>query len=421
MSLLDVLRFSLVPDGRYGGAVVTGRLELHELSAIAALWDFNVAGGSCGVVETDAFVASVEQAIDARLPLVSGMATGGTRLTEGMRALVGIPRMALALDRLRAARLPHISVADAPTTGGVWVAVGCSADLRVGVAEATVAFSGPRVVEAMTGRPPAPGAGTAESALSHGLLDAVLPVEQLPGWLGRALRALTVDPNGRSVSNGPTTGALSSRLLDDPIGLRGADETVSVSVGGLRSWPEQPAVVALLAAEPGAMVSAAGFDLLARAAGLADSLDLPLVVGVDTIGGDPHDERVPAAILAATRAVLACRAPTLAVVTGAGGSGGALAGAVTDAVLVGSDGWFAALAPVGAQAALRRPMPEVIDLLRLRPEHLLADGFADAGFLAGDEPAVVGRWLGRLADEPSAERLRRRAQRWSDGLPRHSE
>src|SRR5213596_1753500 len=111
-----------------------------------------------------------------------------------MAALVGIPRARLALRSLAEARLPHLSVADAPTTGGVWISVTAAADLRVAVEEAVVAFAGPRVVEAFTGTLPPPDSHTAESAYAAGNVDALLAPEDVVAWVSRALTALSGDP-----------------------------------------------------------------------------------------------------------------------------------------------------------------------------------------------------------------------------------
>src|SRR5437588_1146972 len=59
-----------------------------------------------------------------------------------------------------------------PTMGGVCVRVVSHADLRAGIAGATVGCSGPRVIEAMTGEAGPPGSHTAETAAAAGLLDA---------------------------------------------------------------------------------------------------------------------------------------------------------------------------------------------------------------------------------------------------------
>ncbi|MBC7373815.1 MAG: acetyl-CoA carboxylase subunit alpha/beta, partial [Frankiales bacterium] len=124
---------------------------------VAAVWDFRVFGGSFGEDDATTLVAAAAEAVRRRVPLITLVRSGGTRLQEGMAALVGIPRARLALLDLAAAGLPHLSVADAPTTGGVWISVASAADLRVAVEGATVGFAGPRVVEAVTGVRPVDG------------------------------------------------------------------------------------------------------------------------------------------------------------------------------------------------------------------------------------------------------------------------
>jgi acetyl-CoA carboxylase carboxyl transferase subunit beta len=112
-------------------------------------------------------------------------------------------------------------------------------------------------------------------------------------------------------------------------------------------------------------------------------------------------------------ALLSCPSPTVALVHGEGGSGGALAAAAADVVLVGPDAYFAPIGPEGATAALRRPREECADRMRITPADLLALGFADA--LGG--PEDLAREVGRLAAVPAAERLRVRGLRWSGPLP----
>ncbi len=119
-------------------------------------------------------------------------------------------------------------------------------------------------------------------------------------------------------------------------------------------------------------------------------------------------------------ALLDCAAPTLAVVTGEGGSGGALAGAVADGVLLTPGCYFAALGPEAAAAALRSTPGATAKRLRLRPVDLLALGFGDALVPEPSEgdfgPAVRGH-LARLAALDRASRLAARERRWSAPLP----
>ncbi|MCU1587330.1 MAG: Acetyl-CoA carboxylase beta subunit-like, partial [Frankiales bacterium] len=107
-------------------------------------------------------------------------------------------------------------------------------------------------------------------------------------------------------------------------------------------------------------------------------------------------------------ALLTCASPTLALVHGEGGSGGALAAAAADRVLVTADAYFAAIGPEGAAAALRLPVEECADRMRITPADLLALGFADA--LA--EPEDVAAHLANLTPDLGARR-----KRWAGPLP----
>ena len=411
---------------------------------VCAAWDFSVYGGSFGEDDASALVAAAATAVAERRPLLTLVRSGGTRLQEGMAALVGIPRARLALLDLAAAGLPHLSVADAPTTGGVWISVASAADLRVAVDGATVGFAGPRVVEAVTGQLPPAGSHTARSAYGAGLVDACLPAEEVPGWLARALTALACEPvdvpaagpgvepprrggweqvqaaRARTTSGGDLLDA----LLADGVPLRapGGDPTVAARLGRLAG---RPVVGVALAAELGGRPTPDGYRLAARAYRLAGRLGLPVLSLVDTPGAEPgtasEEGGIAPAMGEALDALLQCPSPTVALVHGEGGSGGALAAAACDRLLLTPDSYFAAIGPEGAAAALRRPAAECADLLRLTPADLVALGAADA--VLGDPGDVVG-WVADLVREDvsagadgAPRRRRQRISRWRRPLP----
>jgi acyl-CoA carboxylase subunit beta len=411
--------------------------QIDGVDVVIAAWDFASHGGGFGESDADAFIQATHTAVQRRLPLVTMLRSGGTRLDEGMRALVGIPRTTLALQQLRAAGLPHVCVADHPTTGGVWVAIGSQADIRIAVDNALIGFSGPRAIAAMTGRDLSSGANRAASAYDAGLVDLVVEPSGVAPMVGRALSTLTREAPApvtiataarptamdgwdqviasRTVDR-PDGATLLTKLLTDAIALHGADETVAARIGQLAG---RRVVGVALAAAREVMPTPAGFALLTRAAALAGALDLSLVVLVDTPGADPHTEStglVPA-IAAAMAAVLACPAPTISLVHGAGGSGGALAGAVTDVVGIGPHGWFAALGPEGAAATLRIEPAEAARLMSITPTDLLRGGFADGFVPAGLESPWLAAMLDRLREVPAEDRRQRRLARWSAPLP----
>ncbi|HVE64514.1 MAG TPA: carboxyl transferase domain-containing protein, partial [Mycobacteriales bacterium] len=324
--------------------------EVGGVKVVACVWDFTAYGGSFGELDATAFGDACDLAAKYREPLVSFVRTGGTRLQEGNAALVGIARTQLALRRLASAAVPHIAVADHPTTGGVFIGVVSRADVRLAVSEATVGFAGPRVVEAVTGVPLVGDSHTAESALAAGLVDEVAPGTDMADVLGRWLRLLSAVPDKvddvsfipdlvtrggldqvlrARTSSMPSGLSLLDQMLTDPSPLRCPDDdpTVAARLGGL---PGVGTVVAIaVAATKHARPTPGGYRVLARAARLAHRLDLPVVTVIDTPGADPSAAAEAAGIASAIAdsvdALLATRAPTVAVLVGEGGSGGALA------------------------------------------------------------------------------------------------
>jgi acetyl-CoA carboxylase carboxyl transferase subunit beta len=435
-SWIDALAPAVEPlDGSDVLHCSVARMGPHEV--VLVRWNFSRHGGTFGSLEADRFVSATAVAASRGLPLVTVLRSGGTRLQEGMQALVGIPRTALALAQLRAAGVPHLSVADDPSTGGVWVGIGTQADLRAAIRGATVGFSGPRVVSAMTNRDLAAGANTAEAAYGAGLVDEIADHDGVGTWLTTALTALSPDrPDAvapgteapppeadgaeqftasRHVDR-PGGGELIDRLLDHPVELRSADETTRATLGRLAG---RRVVAVALARHRGGMPGPAGFGLVGRAARLAGCLDIPLVVLVDTPGADPHteDAGLSGAIAEAMREVLATPAPTLSFLHGEGGSGGALAGATTDLLAVGRYGWFAALGPDGAAAALRTSPEQAARMMRITPLELLEDKVADVYVEPGAELVRLATAIDLLRRLPAEQRLTQRHTRWSSALP----
>ena len=443
-SVLDV-RLARRNPGAWSGYDPQTAVRAYRLAGtpdrpgpVALVWDFSVQGGSFSEDDATVFSKAVAHAVQERVPVVSLVRTGGTRLQEGMAALVGIPRARVALLALAQAGLPHLAVADSPTTGGVWISIVSGADIRAAVAGATVGFAGPRVVEALTGALPGPHSHTAASAYAAGLVDALLPGEGVRDWLAAVLLALspspriTEVPSGRSVPQQvggweqvtrtrrrTVSGRDLLRLLltdNVPLQALSSDRSVAAEIGRLAG---RPVVAVALAADLGGKPTPDGYRLATRAYRLAGRLGLPLVNLIDTPGADPSPAAEQAgmamAITESLDALLTCPGPTLALVHGEGGSGGAMSAAATDRVLITADSYFAPMAPEGAAAALRRPAAECADQMRVTPADLLALGFADALV----EPSDLAGHLVELLAIPEPQRRAARVARWSAPLPGH--
>jgi len=128
-----------------------------------------------------------------------------------------------------------------------------------------------------------------------------------------------------------------------------------------------------------------GFRKAQRLMRLAARLGLPVLTLVDTPGAYPGieaEERGLAGEIAETMALMSeLSMPTVAAVIGEGGSGGALALAVADRILMQETAIFSVIAPEGAAAILYRDAsraPELAAKLRITAPDLKSLGLIDA-------------------------------------------
>jgi acetyl-CoA carboxylase beta subunit len=168
-------------------SVVCGTGLIGPTEAVLISFEFGFLGGSLGERTGDRLVAAYTYARERRLPVVSLIATGGSRMQEGMRALVQLQRVAQQSALTRAAGLPQLAVVRDPTTGGGWATLGAGADVVLALPGAQIGFAGSRV------RPPDadPWAYTAEAQLAAGSIDAVVRKEELRSTLAHWLTLLT--------------------------------------------------------------------------------------------------------------------------------------------------------------------------------------------------------------------------------------
>ena len=175
-------------------SVVCGTATVEGTRAVLIAFEFGYLGGSLGERTGDRLEAAYTYAREHRLPVVPLVATGGSRMQEGMVALTQLQRVARQSALTREAGLPQIAVLRDPTTGGGWATLGAGADVILALPGAQVGFAGSRV------RPPDadPTAYTAEAQVAAGAADVVVEPERLKETLGRWLRLLTTPWAGQA-------------------------------------------------------------------------------------------------------------------------------------------------------------------------------------------------------------------------------
>jgi acetyl-CoA carboxylase carboxyl transferase subunit beta len=133
---------------------------------------------------------AAELARERELPLIVVSASGGARMQEGVLSLMQMAKIASALNRLREAKLPYLSVLTDPTTGGVTASFAMLGDLNVAEPGALIGFAGPRVIEQTIRQSLPEGFQRSEFLLEHGFLDMVVERAELKPTLATCLRHL---------------------------------------------------------------------------------------------------------------------------------------------------------------------------------------------------------------------------------------
>jgi acetyl-CoA carboxylase carboxyl transferase subunit beta len=382
-------------------ALVTGlaRLAGHEI-AMAAL-DFGVLGGSMGVVVGEKLVRIAERAADRRIPLVTISASGGARMQEGMLSLLQMAKTSAAVQRLRDAGSAYISILSHPTTGGVFASFANLGDIMVAEPGALIGFAGPRVAEQVIGAKLPDGSHTAEFLYAHGMVDDIVDRREQRDYLRRILEIVRApreferrkDRRKRDAENGAEISAWDAvqraRAENRPTSLDYLQRMLGdfIELHGDRSSGDDPAIVAGIGLLEGKAIAVVamerghgdnraqrndgrpypeGYRKARRVMELAERLDIPLVTLIDTPGAYPGieaEERGLAAELANSLARMSrLRTPIVSAVIGEGGSGGALALAVGDRVLMMEGAIYSVIAPEGAAAILYRVAARAAEL-----------------------------------------------------------
>ncbi|MEV6848455.1 acetyl-CoA carboxylase, carboxyltransferase subunit beta [Actinoplanes sp. NPDC051411] len=464
--LVDARRATGLSD-----AVVCGTARLAGLPVCLAVMDFRFMGGSLGVAVGEMITRAAEQALTTRMPLLIVTASGGARMQEGALALLQMAKVSQAIGALGRAGVPTVSLVTDPTYGGVAASFATNCDVILVEQGARMGFAGPRVIEQTLRRKLPDDFQTADFLLAHGQVDEVRPRREIRDWLVALLRALQP---AESVAPEP---AGTDVLVRDPGALEAADAWATVSLArdtrrptaldylrsafdgfvelrGDRFGEDCPAIVAgfaRLADRPVAVVGQqkghhtkelvsrnfgmpqpAGYRKALRVMRLAAKLHIPVVSLVDTPGAYPGAEAEANgqsfAIASNILALFDLDTPVVTAVTGEGGSGGALALAVADRVLIAEHGIYSVISPEGcssilwgdagvAETAARALHLTAGDLLRLGvvdavvPEPVGGAG-GDATTMIENVGAALAHTLAELCARPVDELLHERRARF---------
>ena len=424
-------------------SVSAGPAHIGGIEVEVAAFDFSFFGGSVGEVAGERIARTLERATERHVPFVLRTATGGSRMQEGILSLAQMPRVVSARIAFEEAAQPYIVVFADPTTGGPFASIGSLADVTIAEQGARVGFAGPRLVERFTGRQVS-GSHSAETALANGLVDAVVPINEVGRTVAHVLSVLA--PDEPEAVSAPPTGPTPEITGLDALATARAPTRASapslladaldshVVLQGDRAGREDPALVValgrlggrrllMMALDRSTPPGAAAYRKAVRVLAIARRLRLPVVTLIDTRGANPAEASENAGLASAIAQLIAemlrADVPVLSVITGEGGSGGAIALSIADRVVAYAGSVFSVIAPESAAEILWRDEARselAADLLKITALDLVRLGIADEIVPEPLTPdslrSVVAYHLEALETDKGGDLASARMKRW---------
>ena len=364
-------------------AALTGTASIAGAKVMLIVLDFGFMGGTMGCAVGEKIALTLERATKMELPVVAIITSGGARIQEGALSLMQMAKTTVAANRLNRAGLPLITILANPATGQAYGSFANLADIILAEPGAIVGFSSLRVIDRASALPLPLESHTTESHLRHGMLDAVVQRTELRAVLGVLLDLLGTRYRLSDFGEGagyapgvPRMQAWSSVQMSRHQARPTAADYMSrifgqfVELHGDRAYGDDPTVISGLGQVAGQTVAVIGQQRVAgsdggagsesrttpegfrkaqRAMNLAAKFSLPLLTLVDTTGPDlseAAEERGLGNSIANTMALMSgLESPTISVVIGQAGSGGALAFGVADRVLMLEHAIYTAVSP----------------------------------------------------------------------------
>ena len=387
-------------------AVITGSCTIDGLSCILIALDFGFMGGSMGSVVGEKISLAFENAAKRKIPVITIITSGGSRIQEGILSLMQMAKTVLASNQLQQKGIPHISVLANPSTGQAYASFANMADIIISEPGAIVGDNPIRLISG-DDQKETESTHTSESHLSHGTLDAVTDRTKLKGVISVLLDLFNKEFTIKRTSSGqityptaqpteawhsvqiarhnsrPTSMDYMARIMDNFVELHGdrvyGDDPSIVC--GLGQIGGQTVVVigqqrdqTLDSTDEGsnARTMPEGFRKAQRALRIAEKFELPVITLVDTPGANlssEAEERGLGHAIASTLALISSlTVPTISTIIGEGGSSGALALGIADRVIMLENAIYSAVSPEEAAELIyqdEEKAEEVVGSLRL--------------------------------------------------------
>lgn len=410
--------------------------KLLEASEKTGMSDAIITGtckidGKCvgiGIMNADFMLGSMGSVVGSKIAslfldtnvkyVVLVCASSGARMQEGIISLLQMGKIVVSMQSKKSNSKKVITILTSPTMGGVTASFASLGDIILAEPNAMIGFTGPRVIKQTIGEELPEGFQTAESQLKNGFIDAIVERQNLKRTISKILNSWSMTSHMMPIVPTklvmkPVTSTLSSweklKLIRNPDRLDSKDYIDSVfddffEIHGDRCLGDDPTIIGGLATFNELPVTVIGItkghnpeDLIKNKFGMPSpegyrkatriinmSPDRPIIIFVNTMGAYPgvsaemHGQGV--AIAECLSAMATSHAPILTIITGEGGSGGALALSLSNEVWMLENAVYSVTSPEAFSSILWKDSSraeEAAGIMKMSAKDVLDIGFAD--------------------------------------------
>lgn len=222
----------------HSDAIQVVKGTIGGLPVVTACFDFSFMGGSMGTAVGEAIVKAAETAVHDKASFLVIPASGGARMQEGALSLMQMPRTTIAVNKVKEAGLPYIVLLTDPTTGGVSASFAMLGDIHMAEPGANIGFAGKRVIQETIREELPDDFQTAEYLYEHGMVDMVVPRQELRKKLMQVIGLLThqtpKDPHGKDKKGKDNASASKSESAKKgAAGVKGAAKSPVTTYGAI--------------------------------------------------------------------------------------------------------------------------------------------------------------------------------------------
>lgn len=170
--------------------VISGIGKMGGIEVSLAVMDFRFMAASLGSAAGEKLTRAIERGVEQKIPVIIVSASGGARMQEGILSLMQLAKTSAALAKLSAEKIPYFSILTNPTMAGVMASYASLGDVIIAEPEALIGFAGPRVIKETTQQDLPEGFQTSEFLLEHGLIDLIIPRQEMRDRIINLLKLL---------------------------------------------------------------------------------------------------------------------------------------------------------------------------------------------------------------------------------------